>query len=900
MTFTKVDNTTSLNWWDDSLVNGLYFPKLLLSFDSTFNRSNLHYDIVRPDWQKENLTEKWSLVNGVQPYSEDGGLSNEVTMHFIICETFKYWTIQNQNITDAYMNLHPFELEAFYHLKPFDFNFNLGPNMFALYSFVFLLLMLTSMMTYHTVVFKEAEDKSKEFLKLMGASNSQILGVNAIYFLLQTSVTMILPIIYFYSQDVYDNMPIWPTVLQLAQLYVGTGVHVQLLALIFSNLTFSRLLLMIHLTMTGFSLIFKDYGWYWILFYPGPFFSFHVNWQLSLDALYDGGSASKLFQPNPDYQNLSWAESYTVSWLLIGLNFLVLLYLSECWPFQHGNIRPFYYIFNRTYWFGNDQQKMDPMPAQNLERFEPPQTSPIICIRSLLKGFRSGAPKFQWQPVIRNLNFDFHDNQITALLGFNGAGKTTLIDLITGMNTIEGGQIRVADKNVQTETSTVRSSLGLCPQANLFYRNLSVGQNLRLAAVMKGISFRTADKKAELAASLVNLKDQINKKAGDLSGGMKRRLCLACAIIGNWNVLILDEPTSGLDPETRRDIWDLLLQIRKVRTILLTTHFMEEADVLADRIAIMAGGEIVCAGSASFLKRAFQTGYVLNVQPKSDRKTLLKQIQQHVPSAKLYGEKANEMSIQLIESTEQDSQKLNEAMISLFRWLESSDGQECVQSFNLTNTSLEDVFLKVGEERKALSKVDQKICDPFFDDISMTESVGDRDNILLINRPKGFQKVWVQFWAIVYKRLCYEMKQLIATIRMIILPLFLAFLLTAMVNYFYNLYFAIGQPKSTKINFHDLYPQAKTLFSCDGLPANVEQLQRYVDKATVLGLDPIVLYNASTNLTSYIQTRADLTQNPKEYAFGITIGDGKHLIKLKFNSILKANIHIQIHSKRLD
>ena len=100
------------------------------------------------------------------------------------------------------------------------------------------------------------------------------------------------------------------------------------------------------------------------------------------------------------------------------------------------------------------------------------------------------------------------------------------------MKTIDGGQIQVSGKNVQNQTAQVRKRLSLCPQENIFYGKLTVGQNIRLAAVMKGIAFKNAHRKTEVAASLVNLKDQINKKADDLSGGMKRRLCLACAIIG--------------------------------------------------------------------------------------------------------------------------------------------------------------------------------------------------------------------------------------------------------------------------------------------------------------------------------------------------------------------------------
>ena len=433
LNFTKVDNITSVDWKSRSTLS-FYRTRLLLLFDEKFNRKNLVYKIVRPDLLKENLNEKWSLLNDQKPYTNE---NIEVFMHYRVAQAFRYWT-KNENAQAGTVNLHPFELDDYYTTKAngISFHIDCSPEMVEFYSYVFCLLIITTLMSFHTIVCKEAKDKSKEFLKLIGATNAQILAVNTFYFAIVVSIMMIPPLIYFYIGGVFDNMPLWPIFLQLLQLYIGTGIHVQLLTLILPNLTFCRLLLLLHITMSCFSVALKDTWWYWPLFYPGPFFSFHVNWRLSFDALYGGGPTSKLFQANSYLGNLSWFGSYTLSWLIIGFNFLFLLYLTEVYPLQHGNIRPFYYIFNKNYWLPNRQAnaKINPMPAQNSQRFELPQTSPIISIRSLLKGFRSSGPPFKWRPVIENLNFDFHDNQITALLGFNGAGKSTLIDMITGKN----------------------------------------------------------------------------------------------------------------------------------------------------------------------------------------------------------------------------------------------------------------------------------------------------------------------------------------------------------------------------------------------------------------------------------------------------------------------------------
>ena len=304
--------------------------------------------------------------------------------------------------------------------------------------------------------------------------------------------------------------------------------------------------------------------------------------------------------------------------------------------------------------------------------------------------------------------------------------------------------------------------------------------------------------------------------------------------------------------------------------------------MLADRIAIMAKGEIVCAGSAPFLKRAYQTGYVLNLLTKAgcNRQSLLREIQNFVPNAVLYGEKTSELTVQLLGSAEHDNEKLNEAMASLFRWLEGDEGQEYVQSFIIGNTSLEDVFLKVGEEGKGFKHFDSKnslngVYNPAFDDISLAEQIGDPDNILLFNRPKGVQRIWVQVQAIMYKRLCYLIQQFVVTLRMIVLPLLFTFFLVSAVNFFYDKYIATGQSKDVKVDFKEVYPQTKTLFSSDEHPDSKARLQRYVDKATAMGLNPFVLPNDNANLTTYVLDRATQTNNPEEFAFGMTFERGK-------------------------
>lgn len=178
-----------------------------------------------------------------------------------------------------------------------------------------------------------------------------------------------------------------------------------------------------------------------------------------------------------------------------------------------------------------------------------------------------------------------------------------------------------------------------------------------------------------------------------LSGGMKRKLHLGISIIGGSSVVLMDEPTSGMDPEARREIWDLLQAFKQNRTLIITTHFMEEADVLGDRIAIMAAGKVECYGTSLFLKKAYGSGYRLTMTKselcEADKvKTL---IQTSIPEADILSNASGELTMSLPTETEE---KLTEVLFKLTE----KKAELGVSNFGLSVTTLEDVFLKVGAE----------------------------------------------------------------------------------------------------------------------------------------------------------------------------------------------------------
>ncbi|KAL1501623.1 hypothetical protein ABEB36_006920 [Hypothenemus hampei] len=297
--------------------------------------------------------------------------------------------------------------------------------------------------------------------------------------------------------------------------------------------------------------------------------------------------------------------------------------------------------------------------------------------------------------VVSNLSLDVYQDQITVLLGHNGAGKSTTMGMITGMIKKSGGQIIMNGKELYSSSDVTRS-IGLCPQHNLFFPDLTVAEHLKFFALLKGRSSREAEYELDNLLIKLHLEDKRNDLAHTLSGGMKRKLCLGMAVIGGSKILILDEPSSGMDPQSRRDMWDLLLQWRNERTILITTHFMEEADALGDWIAIMNEGKLICHGTPMYLKKAYDTGsnLVLLIKEYSDVELAVKQIETeirtYIENVKCKGINGNEVQFLMPSGN----------YVKMFEHLESNKDKFHIENISFTNTTLEDVFInsKIGHE----------------------------------------------------------------------------------------------------------------------------------------------------------------------------------------------------------
>lgn len=204
--------------------------------------------------------------------------------------------------------------------------------------------------------------------------------------------------------------------------------------------------------------------------------------------------------------------------------------------------------------------------------------------------------------VVDKLDLEVKKGELFALLGINGAGKTTTIKMLSCLTTPTSGEAYLNGKNVVTAVDEVKKIIGVSPQETAVALNLSVKENLELMCGIYGFS---KDKKVKKIADLMaqfDLESISKKKAGKLSGGWQRRLSIAMALISEPEILFLDEPTLGLDVIARSELWDTIELLKGKITIILTTHYMEEAEALSDRIGIMKGGKLLVVGTADELK----------------------------------------------------------------------------------------------------------------------------------------------------------------------------------------------------------------------------------------------------------------------------------------------------------
>ncbi len=294
------------------------------------------------------------------------------------------------------------------------------------------------------------------------------------------------------------------------------------------------------------------------------------------------------------------------------------------------------------------------------------------------------AKEFNGLRAVDGIDLKIREGELFSLLGPNGAGKTTTINMLCCLLKPTKGTARVAGYDVLNEPGKVKGHIGVSPQETVLSERLNSWENLSLFGKIYGMSSKEIRERSEELLERVGLLDRAKDQVRKFSGGMKRRLNLILALIHDPQILFLDEPTLGLDPQSRRAIWEYIESLKGKKTILLTTHYMEEADFLSDMVAIIDSGKIVALGTPNELKKKFADTGVLRVSTKGLRKDILEELKAEYETV---NETAEELKIV------RDDLDLKEVVDFLY------SRNVSVYSAAREEPTLEDVFLRITGKR---------------------------------------------------------------------------------------------------------------------------------------------------------------------------------------------------------
>jgi ABC-2 type transport system ATP-binding protein len=216
--------------------------------------------------------------------------------------------------------------------------------------------------------------------------------------------------------------------------------------------------------------------------------------------------------------------------------------------------------------------------------------------------------------AVKELTLEVYEGEVFGFLGPNGAGKTTSINMMCGLLRPDAGQVTIRDQVVANGSDDIRARVGVCPQDIVLWERLTCLEQLQFIGQMYGLSGRSARRRGEQLLAELGLSDKRNKQARTLSGGMKRRLNLIMALVHDPEIVVLDEPEAGLDPQSRVNVREYIQSLARQKTVILTTHNMDEADRVADRVAIIDHGELLVLDTPAALKRQVGEGDVVEIQ----------------------------------------------------------------------------------------------------------------------------------------------------------------------------------------------------------------------------------------------------------------------------------------------
>lgn len=325
---------------------------------------------------------------------------------------------------------------------------------------------------------------------------------------------------------------------------------------------------------------------------------------------------------------------------------------------------------------------------------ESSQPRAIICDN--LKKVYSGQDGNSEKYAVRGLSLAVPRGECFGMLGPNGAGKTTSINMMIGLLAPTSGTAFIGGLDIRTDMDKIYTSMGVCPQHDLIWETLTGREHLLFYGRLKnlkGVSLQNAVEESLKSVDLFN-GGVGDKPSGKYSGGMKRRLSVAISLIGDPQVVYMDEPSTGLDPASRSKLWNVVKQAKENRAIILTTHSMEEAEVLCDRMGIFVDGQLQCIGNSKELKGRYGGSYVLTITTApTEEEDVMKLVQDLSRNAKKVYSLSGTQKFEL--------PKLDIQIAAVFRMIERAKSYLTIQAWGIADITLEDVFIKVARESQS-------------------------------------------------------------------------------------------------------------------------------------------------------------------------------------------------------
>ena len=596
---------------------------------------------------------------------------------------------------------------------------------------------------------KDKESRAKEIMKMMGLSELNYFFanfilyfiINIIYsicnaFILSASLNYIKTIYLFIFFLLY-GLVIFSLVFFFKSFLEKTAISIILSLIIYSIQFFLFLIFQENAISRGVKIFIG------IIFPP-------ITMQLGVNTFCN-------FQKNYKYMNSDIYLRYNKfsicdMYIIFACNILIYMffgfYLQNILPQKFGITQPFYFLFTKSYWgcnennshklkndnnnnndindnkntmiieinnriekyndeimnskyvFHNKRINSNSNDKNNYYFEETKQYENYVTNKDVLE-IENIKKSFGNKIVLNGLSFKLYRNEIFVLLGHNGAGKTVLLNILTGLLKADSGNVIYNSCNILTPSGLkyFHKIIGICPQEDILFEHLTVEEHLNIFCKFKSVPNVEIEEEITKVLHNLDFTEKRFTKVSNLSGGQKRKLSIALALIGGSSIIFLDEPTSGMDITTRRNLWDILKRSLNGKIIILTTHFMEEASVLGNRIGILSDGKMQCIGSPLFLINKLTKNIKLNITKnfEASDESIIKFIKENIdnPNKSIEYEIFNNEILFKIE--------YNKSNINWSVFFEKFDSQ--LENLNIKNYSismptLEDVFIKLSKLSK--------------------------------------------------------------------------------------------------------------------------------------------------------------------------------------------------------